>query len=283
MKINLVTDAKYHNLALMKISSALKELPKNKVYLNGAGFFDYTIGSWLFTWSKKVPCDYEGGPGISVIKRLHEAYQHFKPDYTLFNLDYSLGYTWSYCPRKCEFCIVPKQNNPKEHHSIWDFHDSKFKKICLLNNNTFSDLQWKETFEEIWDGDLIVRDENGYDLRLIDEDKAEALHKTKWDCGPYFSWDLMKDEKQAVEGLKTIRKIGFKWNTIHVLIGFDTTLEEDIYRCQKLHDMKFNPYPMIYENDGHKEVQHRFRRMIYARYYKKSENIEKAWREYTRK
>jgi hypothetical protein len=53
------------------------------------------------------------------------------------------------------------QHPDTEHHSIWEFHDSSRSKICLLNNNTFQDKRWKETFEEIWDANLSVIDENG--------------------------------------------------------------------------------------------------------------------------
>jgi len=281
MKINLRTDAPRHNLALMKLSAWHKRCG-NEVYLNGVGKFDLTIGSWLFKNSEKHVCDIEGGAAIDPGIRL-DMREDAPRDYSLFNLDYSLGYTWSYCPRKCLFCIVPKQNNPKEHHSIWSFHVSKFKKICLLNNNTFSDPQWRETFEEIWEADLIVRDENGYDLRLIDEEKAQALKRTKWDHGPKFSWDRMKNEGHILRGFREVNKAGLRGSTVYVLIGFDTTVEEDIYRCQKIHDMGHNPFPMIYENEQPKPLQHKFRRMIYARYYKQSGNIEKAWREYDRR
>jgi len=279
MRVNLLTDAPKHNLALMKISAWHKAV-NDEVFLNSVGVFDKTYGSWLFDFSEKGICDIEGGPAISLNNRLSV---NPRPDYTLYGLDFSLGYTWEYCPRKCPFCIVPKQNNPKIHHSIWEFHDPRFKKICLLNNNTFSDPQWKETFEEIWDADLIVRDENGYDLRLVDEEKATALAKTKWDHGPKFSWDFMKDEEQIVQGFKEINQVGLKWKTIYVLIGFDTTIEEDIYRCQKIYDMGHNPFPMIYENDDPRPLQHKFRRMIYARYYKKHKSIERAWDEYSRR
>lgn len=110
MNINLVTDAPKHNLALMKLST-LEKANGHKVHLNGAGVFDYTIGSWLFSNSMKVPCNYEGGPGLDPAKRESWGWG-LKPDYQLFNLDFSLGYTWEYCPRKCSFCVVPKQNPP---------------------------------------------------------------------------------------------------------------------------------------------------------------------------
>jgi len=290
MKINLISDCKYHNLALMKLSTFHKH-NDDQVYLNGVGQFDMTIGSWLFTWSQKHPCDFEGGPGIDPTLRLG-AYDNLKPDYDLFPVDYSLGYTWEYCPRKCPFCVVPKMNPPKKHHSIWDFHNPKFKKICLLNNNTFSDPQWRETFEEIWDADLTVRDENGYDLRLIDEEKAEALKKTKFDGYIHYAWDLMENEKQVLRGLKLAPK-----GIVYVLVGFDENNpdiirplhEEDFYRCQKIHDMGFDPYVMPY-NRGTSQLRN-FKRFIDTRMYRKhkptpenkGEAVKEAWKDYTRK
>ena len=270
MKVNLLTDAKYHNLALMKLSTWHKARG-NQVFLNGVGKFDYTIGSWLYDFSEKGICDVEGGPGINPTIRMN-GYEKVIPDYSLYPVDYSLGYTWAYCPRKCPFCIVPKQNNPKEHHSIWDFHNSQFKKICLLNNNTFSDPQWRETFEEIWDANLIVRDENGYDLRLIDNEKSEALKKTKFDGYIHYSWDLMENEKIVLNGLRVAPK-----GMVYVLIGFNTVREEDFYRCQKIHDMGFDPYIMSYNRTPEEKA---FKRFIDSRMYRKYPTIESAWKDY---
>ena len=277
MNINLVTDAKRHNLVLMKYS-ALHKLLGNQIFLNGVGIFDLTVGSWLFDFSQKVPCDVEGGPGFDPTIRNKFA-EAMKPDYSLFNLDYSLGFTWSYCPRKCQFCIVPKQNNPKRHRSIWDFHDSKFKKICLLNNNTFSDTQWKETFEEIWDADLAVIDENGYDLRLLDDDKAEALHKTKWATPLHFAWDLIEDEKKIKYGLELLKKhkLASTSNGVYVLIGFNTTREEDLYRCQIINNYGLTPYPMPFVRS---KENMKFKRFINLHYYRSYNTIEKAWKDY---
>ena len=262
----------------MKISTAHKQAG-DKVFLNGVGIADITYGSWLFSKSEKHPCDIEGGPAINPVIKL-DGFEDYKPDYDLFPIDYSLGFTWSYCPRKCPFCIVPKQNNLKEHHSIWDFHNSKFKKICLLNNNTFSDPQWKETFEEIWDADLAVRDENGYDLRFLDDEKADALHKTKWVTPLHFAWDLMKDEKKIIDGLQLLKdhKLRSTSNGVYVLIGFNTTEEEDVYRCQIINDYGLTPYPMPY-NGGNKRLR-AFKRFINLHYYRKHKTINEAWRVY---
>lgn len=162
---------------------------------------------------------------------------------------------------------------PQHHHSIWTFHDSKFKKICLLNNNTFSDPQWKDTFEEIWDANLTVIDENGYDLRLMDEEKAEALKKTKFKGKIHYAWDFMKDEKSVLQWLKIVRK-----GVVYTLVGYSTSKEEDFYRCQKIHDLGHDPYIMPY-NRGDKDLR-AFKRFIDSRIYRKYPTIEKAWEDY---
>jgi len=176
MKINLLTDAPKHNLALMKISAYHKDCGDSVSYKMPIIPAEYTYASILYDWNRdKFIADEYGGPVFPASKLPNEI-EKMKPDYDLLNLDYSLGYTYRPCSNTCHFCTVPKTDHPDiDHHSIWEFHDSRFKKICLLNNNTFQDPQWRETFEEIWDANLSVIDENGYDLRLINDEKAEAL------------------------------------------------------------------------------------------------------------
>lgn len=276
MRVNLLTDAPKHNLALMKIS-AYHKARGDDVGLNEplSGELAQSFGSYLFDFSGKYPCDVVGGPGVDPAIRLN-GYDGIKPDYSLFPIDYSLGYTWSWCPNRCGFCCVPKQGNPREHHSIWEFHDTRFNKICLLNNNTFSDPQWRETFEEIWDAGLTVVDENGYDLRLMDEEKAEALKKARFDGQIHFAWDRMSDEKRILDGLSLAKQYNLR-AMVYVLMGYDTTFEEDIYRCQRIHDLGFDPFPMLYRQT---KSLRSFRRFIYLRYYRKYKTLMEAWLNY---
>ena len=151
--------------------------------------------------------------------------------------------------------------------------------ICLLNNNTFSDPQWRETFEEIWEASLTVIDENGYDLRLMDDEKAEALHRTKWATPLHFAFDHMKDESGVRNGLKLLEKHKLRTtsNGVYVLIGFNTSEREDIHRCQIINDHGLTPYPMPYKKT--KKLM-RFKRFINLHYYRKYPTIEKAWKDY---
>lgn len=277
MKINLLTDAPRHNLALMKLSTFHKA-KGDEVYFNMPIMpCDYSYASILFEKNKKLFfADEYGGPAFPE-EKLSNVAERMMPDYTLYNLDYSLGYTFRPCCRGCDFCKVQTMNHPDQiHHSIWEFHDSKFKKICLLNNNTFFDKQWKETFEEIWDADLSVIDENGYDLRLLNDEKCEALKKTKFASKLHFAWDRMEDETNILKGLSLLRKWKIRGH-IYVLIGYDTTRNEDLYRCQKIIDLGHDPYIMPYNQS---KDEKRFKRFIDSFMWRKYKVLNEAWSDY---
>ena len=288
MKISLLTDAPKHNLALMQLSTYHKK-QGDEVLLNMPIIpADYTYASVLFKKNINLfIADEYGGPayygntmeqrsGRNVYEVLQQA-QTERPDYMLYGLRYSLGYTYRPCFRGCDFCKVPIMRHPSTaHHSIWEFHTSDFQSICLLNNNTFMDRQWKETFEEIWDADLTVIDENGYDLRLLDDEKADALKRTKFQGKIHFAWDRMEDEKEILRSLALLKKYKITGH-VYVLIGYDTTLEEDIYRCQKLVDFGQDPYIMPFVRTDHNK---RFKRFFDTFMWRKYKTIKEAWDNY---
>ena len=271
--VNLYTDAPKHNLALMKISAWHKQQGDNVTLNMPIMPCDYSYASILYEKNKPMFNADEYGGSAFTEPCLSQEIEHTKPDYSLFPIDYSLGYTFRPCFRKCVFCKVPAMNHPdNRHHSIWEFHNPHFKKICLLNNNTFFDKQWKETFEEIWDANLTVVDENGYDLRLMDEEKADALRRTRFDGRIHYAWDLMENEHQVLQGLSIAPK-----GTVYVLIGYNTTQAEDIYRVQKIVELGHDPYIMPYHQN---KAEKRFKRFIDSFMWRKYKTIEQAWGEY---
>ena len=278
MKISLLSDASKHNLALMKLS-AWHKANGDDVMLNASIFpADYTYASILFEKNKNLFIADEYGGAAFPDSQLTTEVEQMKPDYSLYNLNYSLGYTFRPCFNNCYFCKVPKMNHPDgKHHSIYEFYNSDFETICLLNNNTFQDPAWKKTFEEIWDADLFVIDENGYDLRLLDDEKVAALKKTKFKSKLHFAWDRMQDEPLILEGIKTLRKHKISGAVVYVLIGYNTTLDEDIYRCQKITENKQDVYIMPYKKTKHNM---RFKRFMSLYAWRKYKTIKQAWENY---
>lgn len=279
MKISLLTDAPKHNLALMKISSWHKQMGHDVILNMPLWKADCTYASILFDKNKKLFfADYYGGPAYDGKESLPNDIDSVFPDYNLYGLNFSLGYTYRPCFRKCKFCKVCNlEQRDLYHHSIFEFHDTKFKKICLLNNNTFMDKDWRETFNEIWDANLTVIDENGYDLRLLDAEKAVFLKHTKFDGKIHFAWDRIEDEHEIINGLELLNKYKIRNTHIYVLIGFDTTKEQDFYRCQKLIDYGHDPYVMPYNGTTEEK---RFKRFIDSFMWRKYKTLKEAWKDY---
>lgn len=261
MKISILTpDSKIPNLAAMKISAWHKQ-NGDTVELNFPLFkADFTYASKIFKWTPDPIADLIGGPFNPHSKLDHEI-DNMKPDYSLYtNIDYSMGYTYKACPRTCDFCIVPKQNNDDKHYSIWSFHDSKFKKICLMNNNTLADPNWRETFDEIIDAKLTVIDHNGYDLRFMTDESAWYMSRVKWQGMIHVSWDYPEHKKEVLKGLVKLIKYGLK-NKIHcyVMIGH-TTPKEDLFRVERLRLLGIDPY--VIPMDKTNKYQQRFARWV---------------------
>jgi len=276
MKISLLTDAPYHNLALMKLSAFHKQAG-DEIMLNMPLWkADYRYASWLFDDGVKFEAEETGGIGFNPKIELPKEIEKLKPDYDLFNLDHSLGYTFKTCFRKCRFCKVPFLKQDTTHHSIWEFHDSKFDTIELLNNNIFYDPLWEETFKEIYEADLKIK-EHGFDLRLLDERKAWWIKRLKWKTRPKFAWDRLQEEKKIIEGIKLLKDQNIKEVIIYVLMGFDSSFEENIYRCEVIHSFGYDPWPMLYRPT---KLLRKFRRFIYLRYYRQYKTIAEAWEQY---
>lgn len=265
MLVNVLTpDSKMPNLAAMKISAYHKQLG-DKVTLNFPWFSgtsaDLTYASVLFQGTPDPAADLVGGPKYPEGK-LPTEMDRMRPDYTLYpKIDYSMGYTYKACPRTCDFCIVPKQRNDETHYSIWDFHDSRFSKIMLMNNNTFADPNWRDTFAEIADVKLTVI-EHGFDARLVGEEQAQAVKKLKREGYLHFAWDYPEHEAEVLRGLCHLKTAKVSKVMVYVMIGH-TTPEEDMHRVMVIDAMGYDPYIMALDKGN--EYQRKFARWVNAK------------------
>lgn len=58
-----------------------------------------------------------------------------------------------------------------------------------------------------------------------------------------------------------------------MLVGFNTTFEEDMYRFRKLRELKVDPFVMIYNEGKDKRLRH-FARGVNSRIYKRCKREE---------
>jgi len=262
-RIKLIdVDSKIPNLALMQVSSYHKAKgdivgfnidDPDSVFIscifkrNGAN----ARGISKFYPNAKV---YLGGSGINY-NWLPKEMQKIYPDYNLYNMDFSIGFTTRGCIRKCPFCIVPvKEGEIQRWQYIKEFYNPEFTKIMLLDNNIFADREWffKNT-DFIIENDLQVDIAQGLDIKLLDREYAERLRDLKWCTTMKFAFDNMSDEKAVREGIQLLKDVGIDIRhqiQFYVLVGFNTTPEQDKYRCRLLKELGTNAFVMPYiKND----------------------------------
>ncbi len=269
-------DSKIPNLALMRLSAYHKERGDDVEAYSPLfkDHYDHIYASRLFNFSNASLLDPDrmeiGGTGWDLHKSLPPRVESLTPDYSFYNYPHSIGFTMRGCRFVCKFCVVPeKEGRPKANNTvaeIWTQRNSDF--VVLLDNDFFGNPEWRERIAELQRFDLKVNFSQGLNIRIITDEQAKALASVRfWNYQQtrrqvYFAWDRFQDERLINDGIKRVKAAGIKaWQmAFYVLIGFDTTPEQDLYRVTKLRDLGCDPYAMPYNKSD--PYQQRFARWV---------------------
>jgi len=279
MKVLLIqADGKMPNLALMKISAWHKKMG-DKVYLKRG--LDPTLPlecsnpdivyiSVIFSWNKKKALTLAdmlkkkgikvliGGYAISNDKLPYEI-EHIMPDYDLYGIDYSMGYTSRGCIRKCPWCIVwRKEGYIREHAELKEFLHPRHRKVILLDNNLLAAPNGRKVLIELIARRLMVNFNQGLDIRLVNRENAKLLSKIRYydwrfkNRTLHFAFDLPETENEVLRGIKILEEAGIPRDHLmfYVLVGYNTSYKEDMHRINLLIKEGVKPYVMPY-NDRH--------------------------------
>lgn len=218
-----------------------------------------------------------GGTGFSHESKLPPIVEHTKPYYDLFGCTASIGFTSRGCFRNCGFCIVPEKEGRKivEWSPFEEFIDERFNHVILFDPNFLGSPKSLEKLEYIIDQGFTVNFSQGLDLRLITEENAKLLSEVKARnyknnaIQYYFAWDNIDDEKSILSGLNLLKESGIKpyYCMVFVLVGFNTSYEEDLYRVQKLIEFGVQPYVMRF-NGSKDEFLKDLARWVNGRHWK---------------
>jgi len=277
-------DSTMPNLALMKLSAYHKQKGDSVIFSHvrkstlGLVTHNYEIDkvyiSCIFTWNDKLAMKLArhfaqlgkpvalGGPGhIALVPiGLPAGAEHVKPDYSIYGIDYSMGFLSRGCSRGCPFCRVSQLEGSIHQHSWFDeFLHPNHEKVVLLDNNILMSERWEEALTFLVEKNLKVSICQGFDARLIDEKAAKLIAKVKcydWRFkypAYYTAWDSIQDEKIVLSGIQNLIDAGVKARNIrpYVLVGFGTSLENDLYRFKKLRQLGTYPYVMPFNNRKH--------------------------------
>lgn len=316
MKVLLVdVDSLWGNLALMKLSAChkrkgdqvfLNRVNPKKHYTTATKFpislwidspvqrFDVVHVSCLFDWNRQKALSiakmfecmgsevHVGGSGIDLKKALPEEVEHLMPDYSLYGLNFSMGFLTRGCIRKCPWCIVPKKEGMIRFNApLHEFRHPRHRKVMILDNNL---LAYQGHMDLLWS--LIgfkVCFNQGLDIRLINDENAKLLSIIDCrddefkDARLYFSWDILEIESKVLDGLTVLRNHGIPAGRclIYMLCGFDVKperydwqwfLDHDWHRYETLMKLKAKPFIMVCDNRKDLPLLSAFQRWVNYRF-----------------
>ena len=287
MKIGLidVDGHNYPNIPLMKISAWHKKQGDSVEWYNPmfSGHMDKVYMAKVFSFTDDfqyfVDADevIKGGSGYAIsLVNGREVYnkakdidlppeiEHIYPDYSLYGItDTAYGFLTRGCPRVCSFCHVAAKEGRKS-FKVADLNEfwNGQKNIVLCDPNILACKDWKGLLWQLINSKAWVDFNQGLDIRLLTEEKAEMLKKVK-QKQMHFAWDRYEDKKIILPKLKMFKDItGINERNliVYVLCNYDTTIEQDLERIYTLRDMGYWAYVMLYDKE-HIPIGHELRKL----------------------
>jgi hypothetical protein len=241
-----------------------------ELLIGGSGWDDYTPGKFVIT---DLP------PEIKAVDH--------RWTYKLYDIDYSIGKTSEGCHVQCGWCMVWRKEGAIERrvNRVEEILNPKYYErdlngnlkypgsnhLVLMNNNSLADPGFYDDVEAIRELKLSVHWDQANDITLINEKNAAALasvnyrgfsakkralyfaadamvkHKIDPATGQKVTYDMLKVIPEKVRLLfdHGVRPSHLNW---YMLIGFNTTLEEDLARFNMLNDLKCNVFAMVFRD-----------------------------------
>jgi len=197
-----------------------------------------------------------GGTGIDFKNKLPYEIENAGLSYSLYpNCNYHIGFSMKGCRFNCKFCCVPqKEGRPKFNSHIDSLltNPNGANRLMLLDNDFFGGPQWKENLERIIELNLKVCFIQGLNIRIITSQQAQLLSKCKYYNSRFnqryltFAWDRFNDGKIVMNGIKICNEAGIPSTKMQffVLIGFDSTPDQDYERVMTLRELGCMPFVM---------------------------------------
>lgn len=258
----------YDKVYLSKVFSFTPDYPwvidADEIIRGGSGYcISLVNGKEVFDKTKDIPLPYE--------------VEHIYPDYSLYpeyTKDTAYGFLTRGCPRGCDFCIVGKKEGrcSVKVADLSEFWNGQ-KKIVLCDPNILACKDWKDLLQQVIDSGAEVDFNQGLDIRLMTEEKAEMIAKMKIK-EIHFAWDRYEDKDKVLPKLKLfadiaspkIHKKQVHNAIVYTIVNFSTTLEQDLERIYTLRELGYWPYVMIYDKEHCKRVYKDIQRWVNNRF-----------------
>lgn len=255
MKIGIyaVDGGVYPNVALMKISAYHKERGDSVDWALPLESYDIVYESKLFTfrpapsWQWMADRVVRGGTGYDISSKLpNDIEQITDVDWSLYSRsDFSVNFLSRGCIRNCPFCLVRRKEGyihpvpplTVPHQAQW---------VEILDNNFFANPNIDDAAQWVHDcGKPITL--HGVDVRMMTDDHYRILQSFKMHGRIHVAWDNPKDK--ILPKIEHMTKFISPWRIVcYVLVGFNSTIHEDLMRIQGLELIGVSPFVMVYRD-----------------------------------
>lgn len=185
-----------------------------------------------------------GGPAVNMRRDLFESVAQLgdlKDAIALHNPNATM--TSKGCVRRCKFCIVYESEG-----DLVEFNNFPIRPIVCDNNILATS---KKHFERVclsMRGLKGVDFNGGLDARLLTKWHVEQLQAVRMKAYR-LAWDHTYLENDFMHAYELLRKcgVGKQKIRVYVLIGYDDSPEDALYRLQTVKDLGSFPFPMRYQ------------------------------------
>jgi hypothetical protein len=199
-----------------------------------------------------------GGTGYALDSAMPGGVEAACPDYSLAPAEFphAIGFTSRGCVRKCPWCVVPAKEGhwhpvTDDIRTFWTGQES----IVLLDNNLTADEDHLvRIVGQIVELGLAVEFSQGLDVRLVTAAMARALAHTK-PIGRKrlkFAMDSPGMERIVARKVAMMKREGVAGDRLqfYVLVGFDTTPEQDMERLEFLESLGVYAFVMPFDRSN---------------------------------
>tara|TARA_Y100000310_G_scaffold271130_1_gene285478 strand:- start:108 stop:821 length:714 start_codon:yes stop_codon:yes gene_type:complete len=185
-----------------------------------------------------------------------------RPDYSLYRVDYGMGYLMRGCIWRCAFCVVPeKEGTAHEVAAIDDLlnldSDRTRPFVVLLDNEFFFKVRWAiDRLNEFTERGIDFCPSQGLDIRVVTPELADALKQAPfWNLKHTsrqitFAFDDINTEDRYRRGVEMLLSAGIPKRSLQsfVLVGFNSTVADDLRRIDIIREYGIDPFVMPYRN-----------------------------------
>lgn len=275
MKIGLWSDCHHFpSLTLMKLSAYHKSIGNDVSFFMPLERYDIVYASKVFSFTHDIDEEYginadeliRGGTGycISIADNGKEVFdekknqplpnvvEHMYPDYSLYpQYDFAVGFLTRGCPRGCGFCVVGQKEGrcSQQVAELSEFWRGQ-KMIKLLDPNILACAEHEKILIQLGKINVRVDFTQGIDIRLTNADNIELLNLIKMPV-LHFAWDNAREDlTEYFKQFAELSRVKNERNRIvYVLVNYNSSIEEDLYRIYTLRDLGYTPYVMVYQKE----------------------------------